>query len=208
MATNELSSGWSLTRTYRIWHGMKDRCLNKNNARFNRYGGRGITVCERWMDYRNFLADMGERPDGMSIDRIDNTKGYSPENCRWATTKQQSRNKSNNRIITHNGVTMTLADWSEHTGVKYQIIIERLIAGWDFADAINTNLKFNPKRTLMRSTNVTGCAGVDIHKASGKYQARIETKGKTKYLGLFENLDDAIAARKQAEQEKRNAMQR
>lgn len=81
--------------TYSSWAGMKDRCTNQNHKSYNNYGGRGIKVCERWTDFRNFLEDMGERPDGMSIDRIDVNGDYEPGNCRWATAKQQSLNKRN-----------------------------------------------------------------------------------------------------------------
>lgn len=80
------------TSTYYIWAAMVQRCTNPNNADWPDYGGRGITVCERWRDFRNFLADMGEHPAGMSIDRVDNNRGYEPGNCRWATGKQQARN--------------------------------------------------------------------------------------------------------------------
>jgi len=85
------------TPTYYSWAAMKGRCLNPKDTRYKDYGGRGIAVCERWMDFRNFLADMGERPEGMTLDRIDVNGGYNLANCRWASAKQQAVNKRNSR---------------------------------------------------------------------------------------------------------------
>lgn len=81
------------TRTHRIWKAMRSRCNNPNIPRYKDYGGRGITVCKRWDKFENFLADMGEAPDGHSIDRINNNKGYSPSNCKWSTPTEQNRNQ-------------------------------------------------------------------------------------------------------------------
>lgn len=85
--------GMAGTRTHRIWKAMRSRCNNPNTPRHKDYGGRGIRVCKRWEEFKNFLSDMGECPDGMSIDRIDNDRGYSPSNCKWSTAKQQNSNQ-------------------------------------------------------------------------------------------------------------------
>ena len=81
------------SRTYASWHAMKLRCQNKNHDSYKNYGGRGIEVCERWEDFKNFLSDMGERPEGKTLDRIDGNDNYRPDNCRWATPLEQSRNR-------------------------------------------------------------------------------------------------------------------
>lgn len=81
--------------TYSSWEAMKSRCLNPNHQAYSSYGGRGITICNEWLDFKGFLKDMGERPKGMTLDRIDNDKGYSKSNCRWSTPKQQARNRRN-----------------------------------------------------------------------------------------------------------------
>lgn len=104
----------SSTRTYRSWSRMRSRCNTESNIEFMRYGGRGIRICERWDSFEAFLADMGERPIGMSIDRIDVDGDYCPENCRWATAKQQARNTRRNVTVTINENTKTVAEWCEH----------------------------------------------------------------------------------------------
>ena len=131
--------GMSRTSTYHIWASMKARCSNKNHQNYHRYGGRGVSVCKDWVNsFEQFFQDMGERPDGMSIDRIDVNGNYEPANCRWATANEQMRNTSVNRLITHNGETKTLVEWSELAGMSMQTLCARLDRwGWSFEDAIS-----------------------------------------------------------------------
>jgi hypothetical protein len=125
--------------TYRIWHGMMQRCYSPGASGYDSYGGRGIAVCDQWRDnFPAFLADMGERPAGKSIDRIDNTKGYEPSNCRWATPSQQSRNTSSNRMVTYGGETLPLVVWVERLGVGQQTLTSRLNRGWSAERALTT----------------------------------------------------------------------
>lgn len=102
------------TRTYKAWISMKSRCVNYNNKRYKDYGGRGITVCEKWMnDFNSFFLDMGEAPEGCSIDRIDNNMGYSAENCRWATPKEQANNRRSNVKVIIDGELITVEEYSK-----------------------------------------------------------------------------------------------
>lgn len=110
------------TKTYRTWAMMKDRCSNPNSPNYARYGGRGITVCKRWETFENFLEDMGEAPKGLSIDRIDNNKGYSKENCRWATKEQQVYNTSRTTRLKLNNETLLIADVAKRIGVSQATI--------------------------------------------------------------------------------------
>lgn len=125
------NSNGNPSRTYRAWRHMKDRCTNPRDAGWKNWGGRGITVCQRWMDFQNFLADMGECPPNREIDRWPDKNGdYEPDNCRWATSKEQARNTRHNRVMTIRGVTGCLADLCEHFGVKYQRVLDRLHRDW------------------------------------------------------------------------------
>jgi len=115
------------TRTYVIWKAMTARCTNPNNKDWRLYGGRGIRVCESWRTFENFLTDMGECPDGLSIDRYPDMNGnYEPGNCRWANPKEQSDNTRRNRRITFNGETLTLADWARRLGITPATLHGRL----------------------------------------------------------------------------------
>lgn len=112
---------------YAVWSAMLSRCNNPKNSNYHRYGARGIVVCERWLKFKNFIADMGPRPSGEhSLDRIDNDGNYEPENCRWATLKEQARNTSRNRLLTHDGRTMCLDDWAREIDVSPSCLSHRL----------------------------------------------------------------------------------
>lgn len=124
-AKKNTTHGMFRTPTYHTWMGMKNRCLNENQPAFKNYGERGISICEEWMEFDGFLADMGERPDGHTLERIDNSKGYSKDNCTWATCEQQSRNTRQNKFITYDGKTMCMMDWSKETGIPYATIQDR-----------------------------------------------------------------------------------
>lgn len=124
--------GMTGTSEYNTWRDMRHRCENGSHPRFNNYGGRGITVCERWQEFEAFYEDMGPRPSpGHSLDRIDNDGPYSPENCRWATWSQQNSNRrpfqnSNNQMLTYGGKTQSVTDWAEEIGLSYPGLLYRL----------------------------------------------------------------------------------
>lgn len=128
---------------YRSWEAMKSRCNNKNDPSYALYGGRGICVDGGWdCDFTMFLADMGARPRGTSIDRIDVDGNYTKENCRWATPKTKQRNKTSNRIVEFDGRAVTLAELCETTGVPYQRLHERIVRrGWSVLDAVSKPLR-------------------------------------------------------------------
>lgn len=131
--------GWHGTSEYRAWTSMINRCVNPRNKSFPAYGGRGITVCERWLhSFLNFLADMGPCPAGFSLDRIDNDGAYEPGNCRWTTRLVQSNNRRNNRHITFNGKTLTVAQWEREQRYPRTTIKNRLHHGWSIERAITT----------------------------------------------------------------------
>lgn len=114
------------SREYSIWTDMRKRCSNPNSTSYHNYGAKGIAVCDRWTDFKNFYDDMGPCPEGRSIDRIDGTKGYSPDNCRWATAQQQIENRAVQKMYTLNGETMTLPNWCKKLGINYSTMRNRL----------------------------------------------------------------------------------
>lgn len=121
--------------TNQCWRDMKQRCTNKNSQRWYTHGGRGITVCERWEEYDKFLLDMGLKPVGLTLERIDNDGDYSKENCRWATPKEQANNRSSCIYISHNGDTLTIAQWAAALGITHTSLKKRL-ENWDIEKAL------------------------------------------------------------------------
>ena len=126
------------TPEYRAWYSMVSRCRYSNTKDAHRYKDRGIKVCEEWLKFEAFFADMGKRPSPIhSLDRIDNDGDYTPENCRWATPEEQSNNRANNRYFTYKGKKKTVAQWSREFGVSYSMLAGRLKRGWDMKRSLN-----------------------------------------------------------------------
>ena len=126
------------TRVYKTWNMMVQRCENPNNPNYKDYGGRGIQVCERWHELENFSADMGDPPDGLSLDRRDNEGDYERSNCRWATRKTQNRNTRRNRMLTYDGQTQCATAWANSLGMNAKTLYARLALGWTVEQALTT----------------------------------------------------------------------
>jgi hypothetical protein len=131
-------AGNNVSPTYKTWRGMKLRCNNPSNASYKNYGAKGISYCERWETFELFLEDMGERPEGMTLDRKDRSKDYCLENCRWATRKEQSQDRSITVWIEHDGRKLCLSDWAAETGIGLTTLKYRLDAGWSVERALTT----------------------------------------------------------------------
>jgi hypothetical protein len=134
-----LLRGGKYPPTYNVWRAMRQRCLNPKKRLYHNYGGRGITVCERWNSFANFASDMGPCPPGHTLDRIDNDGPYEPSNCRWATRSQQQRNRRNVRPLTFQGRTMLISDWAKELGIDSNTIQARIDNyGWSVERALST----------------------------------------------------------------------
>jgi len=172
------------TNTYITWCAMKSRCLNFNNQDFRHYGGRGITICREWLKFENFIRDMGEAPSTKhTIDRINNYGNYQPDNCRWATRKEQANNLRKNILLTHNGETKTLQEWSAVSGINSETISHRIKTGWTINDAITTQVKTNEIKLPK-----------GVRYDDKKYQARIGLNNKRISLGYFDTVAEASEA--------------
>lgn len=129
-------TGLSHTPTYQSWCNMKQRCENSNSRFFSYYGGRGIKICDRWQTFENFFLDMGVKPEGKTLDRIDTNGHYEPSNCRWATKKEQQNNRRGNRYISINGITMTISEAADKYAISWKLLEGRIEAGWPIEKAI------------------------------------------------------------------------
>ena len=138
-------------RCRNVWRSICHRCHNPNHQDYPTYGDRGITVCDRWKIFRNFYDDLGPIPKGMTVDRIDNDKGYCPENCRLVDAKTQANNRRSNRFITHKGKTQSLALWSDESGIPYGTLQARLDSKWPVEKALT-----QPVRPLKRMITFNG----------------------------------------------------
>lgn len=182
--------GMRSEKIYSVWAGMIERCRNPKNKRYKHYGGRGIGVCERWANsFVSFFSDMGYPPSGLTLERKDNNKGYYKRNCKWATHKEQSRNRTSNRIIEYKGQRKSLIDWSEILGFDYDLIYVRLYRDESPESAFHRPVK----------KNITGITGVYHIAATGKYRAMIGADAKLFDLGTFETIEEATEARRQGE---------
>lgn len=144
MVARSLTHGMSSSPEHSIWAAMKSRCHNPKSGGYRNYGGRGIAVCERWINsFENFYSDVGPRPSSNhSIERIDNSRNYEPGNVRWATAKEQARNRRSSAILTFNGISATIAEWSEKTGLTQLQISHRLrLANWSIDRILTTPIR-------------------------------------------------------------------
>lgn len=147
---SEKACGHSKERLYRIWLGMNSRCNNKNADNFQWYGGRGIKICDEWnnfMLFRQWALSSGYA-DNLSIDRIDSDGNYCPENCRWASYKEQQNNRSNNRIITYNNIKYTCAQFAEELDVPYYTIKNQIKLGWSIEKIVDKARQNNDRHKL------------------------------------------------------------
>lgn len=136
MLTHGHARGYKVTATYNSWSNMLCRCDQPARPDYCYYGGKGVTICPRWRTFENFLADMGERPQGTTLHRLENEKGYQPDNCVWATPFEQNQHSSNCRWLDYNGERMLLTRWAERLGIAVSSLNHRLKRGWPISRAL------------------------------------------------------------------------
>jgi hypothetical protein len=175
VAKKGTTHGMSKTTTYEVWLAMISRCYRENSDDYKNYGGRGITVYEAWKDsFEFFLVDMGEKPDGLTLERLDVDKPYEPGNCKWGTQEEQNNNKRNNFFITFNGERKTASQWAKKIGLPREVITWRLSNGWGEEKALTTPLggketgvyiTFNGERkSIVQWAKCTGLSTTTIHR--------------------------------------------
>lgn len=138
MRAKKGDDGHTKTPEFRSWRNMLDRCENPKSKSYHNYGGRGITVCADWHQFKAFIRDMGSRPIGTTLERINNDGNYEPSNCKWATAMQQRRNSRQNRFLTFNGRSQCVVDWAKTMGVPRTLLQNRLHKGWSVEEALST----------------------------------------------------------------------
>jgi predicted nucleic acid-binding Zn ribbon protein len=140
----------SYTPEYKVWNNLKNRCTNPNIPGYKNYGGRGINFCKEWNDFANFIKDMGIRPSlNHSLDRINNNKNYCKDNCRWATKKEQVRNRRSNILIQYKGQERILKDIAIEVGLNYQLLQRRMSKGLSIEESINKQYKYRKNVILL-----------------------------------------------------------
>ena len=151
-----ITHGESKAPVYKVWCAMRDRCANPRNSQYGNYGARGISVCDRWSNsYVAFRDDMGPRPRGGTLERIDTNGNYEPSNCRWATHLEQMNNTRETVRLTLNGETKSLQDWARLLGVSHHRLSWRKRAGWSDEDALTKPWSRGERRDLYRTTSLT-----------------------------------------------------
>lgn len=131
--------GMSKTKTYNTWRGMIERCTREDSVGWEDYGAKGITVCDEWFDFQSFFRDMGERPDGKTLDRIDPSMGYNKQNCQWATVRDQAINKSGIPYHTFAGLSLSFGEWSELIGIERRVFVRRFYQSkWSLERTLTT----------------------------------------------------------------------
>ncbi len=162
--THGFTTGGKVRRIYVIWMQMLARCRNQNSPAYVRYGGSGISVCERWKKFQNFFDDMGDPAPHLTIDRIDNDGNYEPGNCRWATRAEQRRNQRNVVRLTFQGKTQSLREWAQEIGISIGLLSCRLKLGWSVEEALT-----KPKR--MKTTEDDRSRMKELHEGGMSYKA-------------------------------------
>lgn len=192
-----LIHGMCYSPTYISWNKMLQRCNNPKNPSYEWYGKIGIRVCDHWKDFRNFLEDMGERPEGMSLERINSNKDYYKENCKWATQLEQIHNRKNAIWITFEGMTMHLTAWINLLGINKKVLVcNRISAGWSFVEAV-TLLPLHGRDKRFKAGK-SGVRGVSYNKHSFKWRVNFGINGKNIVKEFFTK-KEAIAERRRLE---------